>query len=261
MMRMEKRKREIIALGLLVVLGIAVAGAMAWYMMVGHSWNKAASHIDDLVGSMDGYTVIVYEGTLKHSKASKSSSAPASSSKSATSASSALPDVSESAVKASSSSSKAASASSNSKRVAVEADAVDLKKVISSYREKGASVIRLHVGELDRYKDPLVFTAAGRCFGICAAPGKYRYVTVRDKVLKLKDANADFTVVLTNKAGIMKGWLRNVNLVILSCDAHIPSGGTRIGNAFFVDAAEKGEVQAVIISPSGTVTAKTITDL
>ena len=260
MLLMEKRKREILALCLLVVLGVIVAGAMAWYMMVGHSWNKAASHIDDLVGSMDGYTVIVYEGTLSRPKASKSQSAsaasPAASSKSASPAS-----ASSSSVSASPASKPSEHASSKSEHVAVEADAVDMKKAMASYREKGASVIRLHVGDLDRYAKPLVFSQAGRCFGICAAPGKYRYVTVRDKVLELKEAQADFTVVIANKAGIMKGWLRNVNMVILSCDAHIPSGGTQIGNTFFVDAAYKGEVQAIIIAPSGTITAKTITDL
>ena len=254
MVRMEKRKREILALCLLVVLGVIVAGAMAWYMLVGHSWNKAASHIDDLVGSMDGYTVIVYEGTLSRPKTSKGSSKMASSASASTSASSASASSTAASLSAS-------SASSGSKHVAVEADAVDMKKVIASYREKGASVIRLQVGNLDRYAEPLVFTQAGRRFGICAAPGKYRYVTVRDKVLQLKAAQADFTVVLADKPGITKGWLRNVNMVILSCDAHIPSDGAYIGDTFFVDAVGKGEVQAVIIAPSGTITAKTITDL
>ena len=46
----------------------AAVGAMGWYILVGHNWNQAATHIDDMVGSMDGYTVIVYEGVVKKPK-------------------------------------------------------------------------------------------------------------------------------------------------------------------------------------------------
>ncbi len=209
---MDKRKREILALGLLVLLGICVAAGMMWYIMVGHNWNKAASHIDDLVGSMDGYTVVVYEGTLPASK----------------------------------------STSGKRKHVKIE-------KVIESYREKGASVVTLHLDDLARYDDPIVVSRGSRRFGICACPGKYRYVVVRDKVADLTKHGADFTMVLANKPDIKKGWLRHVDMVVLACDGHIGDGGQFIGQAFFVDAVRKGSVQAVIISPSGTVTAKTIT--
>ena len=63
-MRMDKRSREKLALALLAVLMLVAVGAMGWYILVGHSWNKAASHIDDAVGKMDGYTVILYEGIV-----------------------------------------------------------------------------------------------------------------------------------------------------------------------------------------------------
>ena len=214
MVHMEKRKREILALGLLVLLAVSVAGAMAWYIMVGHNWNKAASHIDDLVGSMEGYTVIVYEGTLPVSKSSTA-----------------------------------------------KAKHVSMTKAIASYKEKGASVITLHPDELGRYEDSIVVSKGGERVGICACPGKYRYVTVRDKVKELKRAGAGMVIVLADKPDIKKGWLRDIDVVVLSCDGKIPGGGQFIGSAFFVDAAHVGEVQAVIVAPSGTITAKTITSL
>ncbi|MEG0375039.1 MAG: hypothetical protein RR672_05345, partial [Raoultibacter sp.] len=34
------------------------------YLALGHSWNVAASNIDDATGRMDGYTAIVFEGTV-----------------------------------------------------------------------------------------------------------------------------------------------------------------------------------------------------
>ena len=61
---MEKSTREKIALAMLVALGVLAAIAMGWYIFVGHNWNIAALHIDDYVGEMERYTVIVYDGVL-----------------------------------------------------------------------------------------------------------------------------------------------------------------------------------------------------
>ena len=60
---MQKRTREILALALLGVLLVVGVAAMGYYILVGHNWNVAASNIDDSIGQMDGYTVILYEGT------------------------------------------------------------------------------------------------------------------------------------------------------------------------------------------------------
>ncbi len=60
---MDKRKREILALVLLTALLIAGLGFFGWYISAGHKWNVAATTIDDVTGSMDGYVVLLYEGT------------------------------------------------------------------------------------------------------------------------------------------------------------------------------------------------------
>ena len=59
---MGKRTREIVALVMLALLGLIVLAAMVWYIFIGHNWNIAASNIDESIGQMDGYTVILYEG-------------------------------------------------------------------------------------------------------------------------------------------------------------------------------------------------------
>ena len=60
---MDKRKREIIALVLLMALLLGGAGFFGFYLTNGHKWNLAATTIDDTVGNMDGYVVVLYEGT------------------------------------------------------------------------------------------------------------------------------------------------------------------------------------------------------
>ena len=61
---MSNGTREKQALGVFLILIVLSTFGIAWYMVAGHSWNVAASSIDDKVGQMEGYTSIVYAGTL-----------------------------------------------------------------------------------------------------------------------------------------------------------------------------------------------------
>lgn len=253
---MDKRKREILALGLLILLGVGVASAMAWYIFVGHNWNKAASHIDDLVGSMDGYTVVLYEGTLPQAKKTTNSTAQNTSSNKETGSAG-----SASAQGGASSGSSAARQSTSSSQSAAKSQRnkpVKVSKVAASYREKGATVLTIHLDDLGRYEDSIVVAKGGKRYGICSTPGPYSYTEVRDKVKTLIKRNSDFNVVVSGKPDIKKGWLRHVDLCILACEGRIPHDGRMLGSSFFVDSPHVGEVQAVIISPSGTITSKTI---
>ena len=61
---MSNGTREKQALGVFLILIVLSTFGIAWYMVAGHSWNVAASSIDEKVGQMEGYTSIVYTGTL-----------------------------------------------------------------------------------------------------------------------------------------------------------------------------------------------------
>ena len=61
---MSTSSREKQALGVFVVLIVLGFCGLCWYLVAGHSWNVAASAIDEKVGQMDGYTAIVYSGTV-----------------------------------------------------------------------------------------------------------------------------------------------------------------------------------------------------
>ena len=61
---MSPQSREKIALAVFAALIVLSLGGLGWYLVAGHSWNVAASNIDDTFGSMDGYTAIVYAGTV-----------------------------------------------------------------------------------------------------------------------------------------------------------------------------------------------------
>ena len=293
---MEKRTREIIALVLLVVLGLSAACAMGWYILVGHNWNRAATHIDDLVGSMDGYTVVVYDGVVKdHSsstqaKTSGKSSSSASTSATAQSAGSstasaesttvsassaaAEPTVSASAAPAASSESSssasadsaAASSSASSasgKSAEAETPVFDAEAVAENYREKGASVVALGKDCMTEYAEPEILYRNGKRIGVFAFSEKYKlhFAQFRANIRYLQSHSVDFIVAIAKDKAILKGRLDGINLLVLRRDAGIPETGEYKKSTFCADSPYIGEVQAIIVSPSGVITSRTVKEL
>lgn len=76
---MEKTSREKIALIVFLILAIGMGCILFGYVFAGHSWNVTASNIDDAFGNMEGYTAIVYEGTIEEEESAAQSSASATS--------------------------------------------------------------------------------------------------------------------------------------------------------------------------------------
>lgn len=148
---MEKTSREKIALIVFLILAIGMGCILFGYVFAGHSWNVTASNIDDAFGNMEGYTAIVYEGTIEEEESAAQSPASAASaanssasSKNAGDAESLLGDskAGDGQAPASSSSSSdgnqaAASSSENSQASSAAASSSD-KQIASS--QGGSSV-------------------------------------------------------------------------------------------------------------------------
>lgn len=71
---MSERSREKIALVVFALLVLFAGSCLVGYIVAGHSWNVAATNIDDTFGSLDGYTVIAYAGTNSEDESSSASS-------------------------------------------------------------------------------------------------------------------------------------------------------------------------------------------
>lgn len=71
---MSERSREKIALVVFAFLVVFAGCCLGGYLVAGHSWNVAATNIDDTFGSLDGYTVIAYAGTVEEKKTSAAAS-------------------------------------------------------------------------------------------------------------------------------------------------------------------------------------------
>ena len=232
---MEKRTREIIALVLLLVLGVGIAAAMAWYILVGHGWNHAATHIDDMVGSMDGYTVVVFDGVVKQPKSDA--------------------DKDKLEKGKSKGSGKAAP---EKKKPKPTSDAV-----AAGYREKGAATLVLDLKKLGKYEDPSILKRGSKRIGVFSSTGplRKRVTSVRAKIRYLERHRVDLIIVLADDRSMMTDRIGGANLLLLAKGGGLPSKGAMKGSLFCVDSPYKGEVQSVIISPSNVMTSQTVKEL
>ena len=284
---MQKRTREILALALLGLLAIVAAGAMGYYMLVGHNWNVAASNIDDSIGQMDGYTVFLYEGmgsepvkvtTSSSSTASESLPGKQSSSSSSGSPSeqAELPDeaLAEEQTPASTDSVPEEQSTSSSFVTSAEQDAtstsssegeeevaMSFEDVVKSYREKGAVVFVLDVTDLAFYNDPIIVEKPGKRVGIFSNLKPYRKTVARKAVRDLGLYGAKCFVELTDDMVVDESDTRGVTVLVSTDQENMLTRGEYVGSAYCVGVPYEGKVQAIIMSPSGVLSTKTIAEL
>ena len=234
---MQKRTREILALALLGVLLVVGLCAMAYYMLVGHNWNVTASNIDDRIGKMDGYAVVLYEGTQPSD-----------------------PDERASAKKPETDSPALETATGF---VEANAEADDqLNTAIDVYLDKGAVVFTLDATDLDRYSEPFVVAKNGIRMGFLSAGNSELRSAIRKDIQYLSEQDVDYIVALTDDVTLPSlaedGTVTGISLII--CNDH--EGGLAHdqyrGSSFCVNAPHMGEVGVVIVSPSGFFSCKTV---
>ena len=233
---MKKRTREILALLLLAILGIGVAIAMAWYIFVGHTWTVAATNTDASIGEMDGYSVLVYGGqSLRESERNRlSDEQPL------------LVDENR-------------GPASVDDEDALPAEPVSAYEVASSYRQKAASVFVLHLEYPNAYADPVVLSRNGTYIGVFSVDGTMTRSQVKKAAMQLANREVDFVVAIVSDARILDDPVEGVDMVVCTTDEDIAEPGSYAGNMFCVDSPYVGEVQAIIVSPSGVLSSKTVT--
>lgn len=226
---MQKRTREILALVLLGALVVIGLGAMSYYIFVGHNWNVAASNIDDHIGQLDGYTVVLYEGTQTESSDHQAS---------------------------------ASGTSSSTAGASEQPGPVSLLDVEASYREKGATVFVANVQDPREYRHPFAIAKRGVKLGFMYADNAELRSQVRADARILERLRTTYNVVVTNDHLLCRqaeeGVVKDLSVIICTDERGRGANDEYRGSAFCVNAPAEGEVGAVLISPSGVFTSKVI---
>lgn len=273
----------------LIVLSLAGLG---WYLVAGHSWNVAASNIDDTFGSMEGYTAIVYAGTAEPEPSSAAGASgagkPSSPEKGSSSEDAEERDAEGASQPASEPAAEDAPSSGNApdsqKDVRSSDDASDSEKdtsasfagataragaqplsvaeVRESYEDKDAAVFELDTVDPSRYSEGVILKRGAHRFGVLSVSADEGFAArrIEGQVAYFAEHEVDFVVVVTDDRELLED-AEGVDIVVATQDEDPLVMGETVGSTFYVDAPEKGKVGAILISPSNVVSAKVIEDL
>lgn len=250
----------------LIVLSLCGLG---WYLLAGHSWNVAASNIDDTFGSMDGYTAIVYAGTEQQEAPSANedaaagagaAGAAAGAAGAADTAADANPDAAKTdpAIPAEDAAATPEPASPDTGLTAKEP--LEVAEVQKSYEDKNATVFALDTADIVQYREGTILKKGGHRFGVFSVDEPTSSIILEKRIAYFKRYKVDFIVVLTSDKKYVEG-VSGLDIVLCTQDEGLFVMGETVDGTFYVDAPEAGKVGAILISPSNVVSAKVIQEL
>lgn len=283
---MQKTSREKIALVVFVALAVLSLCGLGAYIFAGHSWNIAATSLDDTLGEMEGYTAIMFspsaasgaegasdkgggsaaEGSDGVSGAGKeggsaSDAAKASNASEDGSASNAGEDGSSAAAAGGSSAARddGSPFRSLASSAGSAASKVDLDKLRQTYEDNGAAVLVLDVDSLAAYREGSILKRGDRRIGVMSVDDSVTQLDVVSTMRQFAEAEVDFTVVVTpDKWKVQR--LGGIDIVICTDDEGLPAMGQTENDTFFVDSPSAGHAGVILISPSNVVSAKVVSE-
>ncbi len=286
---MDTRQREKIALIVFALLILLSVCGLCWYLIAGHSWNVAASNIDDTFGEMDGYTAVVFPGTVDPAQVEEDEETQDSVNKrinperaekddpqaddavdqkkdtgkplSSTKGTKALPYTSSTQPRPERVSDEEVVAKSGDEDLLDDPDhehrPVTTDEVMDSYEEKGASVFDLATDDLARYEDGVILKRQGHRYGVFSVDSLMPYKAIEDKVAYFAAYEVDFIVALTPSTSYVSR-VAGIDIVITTSNEKLFAMGETIDETFYVNAPLVGEVGVILISPSNVVSAKVV---
>ena len=274
---MSVKSREKIALFVFLVLIVLSLCGLGWYLVAGHSWNVAASNLDDTFGSMDGYTAIVYPGTAVEPVAGKGAGDAAAEDDAVGDAADGKESAEGAAAgKEADTGSPDAPGSSGGKDATGTAGTASVpgtdagesllgskKKTLSAqeakegYEEKGATVFSLDTVDLDAYREGVILKKGGHRFGVFGIAEPTSTIVLEKQIAYFKRHKVDFIVLVTPDKEYAED-VSGIDIVVSTQDEDLFVMGETIDGTFYVDAPAVGSVGAILISPSNVVSAKVL---
>ena len=274
---MSVKSREKIALFVFLVLIVLSLCGLGWYLVAGHSWNVAASNLDDTFGSMDGYTAIVYPGTAVEPVAGKGAGDAAAEDDAVGDAADGKESAEGAAAgKEADAGSPDAPGSSGGKDATGTAGTASVpgtdagesllgskKKTLSAqeakegYEEKGATVFSLDTVDLDAYREGVILKKGGHRFGVFGIAEPTSTIVLQKQIAYFKRHKVDFIVLVTPDKEYAED-VSGIDIVVSTQDEDLFVMGETIDGTFYVDAPAVGSVGAILISPSNVVSAKVL---
>lgn len=276
---MGSQSREKIALLALMFLVIIFVGVGVFYVShSGKTWNLAASVVDDTFGSMDGYAVIAYGGTVvpeedpvfpridQGEAEDPSSEDPAGQSSDVE----ALPADSDSSPAPSTervlSTPEEIQASVSNKFLPIiemeeELEPLYVSDVRAEYESKGASVLSLDTRNTSRYSTPGYFYVGDKIVGVFDVPSPLPATRMAVYSEYFASKNVDVVMAISPRRAYLET-LEGVDIVLVTgAEEGYTTIGSNESGTFVVRAPEVGSVGVILITSSNVVSSKVISEL
>ena len=286
---MSKCSREKIALLVFVLLVLFAGACLVGYLVAGHSWNVAATNIDDTFGSMEGYTVIAYAGTMTEDEIESSTSTSKDESKktpeeasaderaeadaSADAGAGADEDMSantdtdiDTDIDADETSDNITSSEDEKQELLTDDttlddvqtdDFVSVSEVEESYLDKGATVFTLDTENPEIYSEGMILKKNDCRFGVFSVTDTITLRDLKRQVAYFEEYKVDFIVAIVPDRSYLKE-VEGIDIVISTHASKLTSLGETQSGTYYVDAPLIGKVGAILISPSNVVSSKTL---
>lgn len=254
---MENSVRERIALVIFVVL-VALAGiVLTSYFATGRSWTVAATIVDDQVGSLEGYTALVYKGVVKEDQPLRTSADTNLEKQGATalwSVATGGEDVPETDI--------GGSIGMLIPEDPLARDRLDNGLYVSDVREiyetKLADVMTIDVAHPESYEEPIVLCSGDKRIGIFSIDRYTDPRSMKKKVALLKERRATSIVCIAPRPATLSTY-DGIDVVLLTSgsdeyfDDNPPDDGTLI-----VNAPKENEVGVIFFSSNNVPSARSV---
>ena len=276
---MARTTREKIALIVLALLIVLISVCACAYMSTAKSWTLAASYVDDTVGSMEGYTVIAYAGTLTpqddFAESAESAEGVGVDSAGFDGEAEGLNLEHEEGVLEGEgpSAPESESALESDVHTVLDEDGIlpPLKDMMEEekaplyvsdvrddYEEKGAFVLSLDTRNLERYLEPSLLMVNGKRVGVFSVdvPVTQTYLDVYLGYFEKRDV--DVVVCLTTGTSNLPS-LEGIDVVLVTTPQEgLSTIGIERDDAFVLRTPEVGSVGVILITSNNVVSSKVV---
>lgn len=258
---MARSVREKIALVVLALLIVLISVCSCAYMSTGTRWTLAASYVDDTVGSMEGYTVIAYAGTVIPEETG--SDIPVNENGLFGEPEAEAPEALDSAGPAPVEGEVEGGYAGRFLPLIqeIEEPAVGhlyVSEVRSDYLSKDASVLTVDTNNLSRYSEPGFYIANGKRVAIFSAEGELTEARLNVFNQLIAKMNADIVMCVTPRLSNLPA-LSGIDIVLLTtAEDGYTTIGSSIDDTYILRAPEVSSVGVIIVTPNNIASSKVI---
>lgn len=244
---MSNRVRNIVAVVILVVLIFGLMGAAGWYFAQSRHWNVAATTVDDTLGSMDGYTVIAYQGLLAKPRGS-SSEVP-------------LPANWDTFLDDQNRGEESPISQWLRRLQGEPTEPPTFEEVVETYTDKGASVLELDVQDTQGYRIPAQISVGEKRVGVVAILSTDSPQRTTHHTKRLEEMEADYLVAIVDKLSAVERVIDRYDVVICTTDQGVGDNGATKGQTLIAQVPIVNYTGTVSIAPSNVASVKTVESL